>query len=96
MNSQTVRTMPTTTTKPRSTFSGNRCSSHAPAKPPAMPPMPSATTAAQFTSGENTNTATADAFIVIASTFLVAPAMRTCWPATVSAASIRKPMPPPK
>ena len=44
----------------------------------------------------NRKIATAAAFMIEASTFLVEAAVRTAWPAAVRAASIRKPIPPPK
>ena len=61
-----------------------------------MAPAPATAAANQRTSGENTKIATAEAFMTPASTFLVAPALRSARPAAVRAASIRKPMPPPK
>jgi hypothetical protein len=45
---------------------------------------------------EKAKISVAEAFIAIASMFLVAVAARICCPAMVNAASIRKPMPPPK
>ena len=38
----------------------------------------------------------AELFITVASRFFVVAAMRMAWPASVRAASMRKPIPPPK
>jgi hypothetical protein len=65
-------------------------------QPPTSAPAPSTSAGIQCTSGDSTKKATAEAFMTPASTFLVAPALRVAMPAIVSAASIRKPMPPPK
>jgi hypothetical protein len=64
--------------------------------PPIIAPAQEMAACNQCTEGEKTKIATAEAFITAASTFLVAAAGRTARPATLSAASIRKPMPPPK
>jgi hypothetical protein len=61
-----------------------------------MPPTQSANAAGQLIMPEKAKISAAEAFMAMASMFLVAAAARICWPAMVSVASIRKPMPPPK
>ena len=61
-----------------------------------MLPAQSAAACGQATWPENRKIMTALAFMTPASAFLVAPAFFTAMPASVSAASIRKPIPPPK
>ena len=85
-----------TTPEERSSFSLTRCKAHVPHKPPTMAAEPSAAACTQWTWGDITKRATADAFITAARTFFVAPALRVGSPAKVKAASIRKPIPPPK
>ncbi len=80
----------------RSTFSFTRFSICAPASPPINAPTQAMPICSQCTRGEKMKTVTAAMFITPASTFLVAAAGRIASPAAVSAASIRKPMPPPK
>ena len=96
MKSQAVNIAPTKTIKIRSHLSGSLFMSQTPLNPPKIPPNPRARTAPQLIEGENMKIMTADAFMVIARAFFVAPAILTCWPAKLSAASIRNPIPPPK
>ena len=87
---------PSRITQVRNIFSLTRCNAKAPICPPAIEAIAATKTCVQATLLEKAKITTAEAFITPASTFFVAPALRTARPEIVKAANINIPIPPPK
>ncbi len=96
MKSPIVNAKPNKSMQIRMTFSFTRFRAYAPIWPPASAVVATTATWVQATPLENKKITTADEFITPASTFFVAPALRSASPESVNAASMRIPIPPPK